>query len=508
VFAESSLAAAPRIRRSHLLVPYQVRYLLDPSRLKLLVKSRRIGGSYMATLEVSWSAAGYHPLSGLDPARGENEYLLSASQGQSEEMLNECLRHLEALERIHEEGPLAMAQMASNEGLRCEPEILDAMFAESVVQGQPSAMDMIAQLRARRVGQKSTARRPNFKLVQTASSKRIVLTNGREIVAKAANPRTVRGYTGNLTFDEFGAMPFSDKIWAGAKPISDANLGNERGYKLRILGTPLGNDSPFYRLSETDEGKRFSRHKISIWDAVKDGFPIDPHAAREEIGNEEDFQQEYGCVFLDSSSCYIDPHLLDQACYEPADKELDYLLRHNRNYRIYGGMDIARSPTGDFSAQAILFQVGDTYWLRPDLWADRGVPFKVQKEKVKEELRLGASRIAIDATAIGANMAEDMVEEFPGRVEPVEFTAAVKEDLATRLKRLLEARRIRIPAGEHILRRELLALKRTITAAGTTRFNVERTKKGGHGDRAWALMLALFAAEAGPAPYKPQLKYR
>jgi len=55
-------------------------------------------------------------------------------------------------------------------------------------------------------------------------------------------------------------------------------------------------------------------------------------------------------------------------------------------------------------------------------------------------------RCAIDASGLGAMLAEELQQRWGSRVEPVTFTLAVKEDLAVRVKRLLEDGRLRIPA--------------------------------------------------------------
>jgi hypothetical protein len=102
-------------------------------------------------------------------------------------------------------------------------------------------------------------------------------------------------------------------------------------------------------------------------------------------------------------------------------------------------------------------------------------------------------RCAIDSTGLGAMLAEELQSRFGARVEPVHFTLAVKEDLAVRLKRRLEERRLRIPYDPAI-RRALGAVKRYTTPTGHFRFDAARTDEG-HADEFWALALACYAAE-------------
>jgi phage FluMu gp28-like protein len=105
-------------------------------------------------------------------------------------------------------------------------------------------------------------------------------------------------------------------------------------------------------------------------------------------------------------------------------------------------------------------------------------------------------RAAIDATGMGAPLAESLAGEFGPRVEPVVFTPAVKEDLAFRTKRRLEARLSLLPDTREI-RRAFSAIKRLATLTGNLRFDAERTEAG-HADEFWAKALADYAAEAQP----------
>ena len=93
-------------------------------------------------------------------------------------------------------------------------------------------------------------------------------------------------------------------------------------------------------------------------------------------------------------------------------------------------------------------------------------------------------------------MAESLEHEFGARVEPVTFTAAVKEDMAYRVKRRMEQRLDLIPEAPEIAR-AFGAVKKLVTVAGNTRFDAERTDLG-HADEFWAKALADLAAEQQP----------
>jgi phage FluMu gp28-like protein len=127
-------------------------------------------------------------------------------------------------------------------------------------------------------------------------------------------------------------------------------------------------------------------------------------------------------------------------------------------------------------------------------------PFAEQLEFARELLSLPGPdgrpllrRACIDSTGMGAPLAESLEREFGPRVEPVTFTAAVKEDMAYRVKRRMEQRLDLIPDAPEIAR-AFGAVKKLVTAAGNTRFDAERTDLG-HADEFWAKALADLAAE-------------
>ncbi len=131
------------------------------------------------------------------------------------------------------------------------------------------------------------------------------------------------------------------------------------------------------------------------------------------------------------------------------------------------------------------------------------VPFAEQLQLARAwmNLREGTGgwlirRMAVDSTGIGAPLAESLAREFGPRVEPVVFTAAVKEDLAYRVKRRMEDGLVLLPDVPSV-RRAFSTVKKFVTPAGHLRFDAERTEAG-HADEFWAKALAEYAAETAP----------
>ena len=123
--------------------------------------------------------------------------------------------------------------------------------------------------------------------------------------------------------------------------------------------------------------------------------------------------------------------------------------------------------------------------------------FSAQEEVLYRLLLLpNLRRCCIDATGLGMQLAERAQERFGTyKVEAVQFTAPVKEELAYPVKAAFEDLNLRIPFDRN-LQADLRAIKKETTAAGNIRFSADRSKNG-HADRFWALALAIHAAGSG-----------
>ena len=121
-------------------------------------------------------------------------------------------------------------------------------------------------------------------------------------------------------------------------------------------------------------------------------------------------------------------------------------------------------------------------------------PFRVQYDLMCQLLSLrNVRRCCIDAGGLGMQLAEQAVEQFGShRVEALQFTPALKSQLAGGLRIAVENRRIRIPADDRITR-DWHSLERTVTESGHFRLSAPR-REGSHADRFWAAALAVHAA--------------
>jgi phage FluMu gp28-like protein len=111
-------------------------------------------------------------------------------------------------------------------------------------------------------------------------------------------------------------------------------------------------------------------------------------------------------------------------------------------------------------------------------------------------------RVCVDQSGLGMMLAEHLVQKYGAVVEPVQFTAPLKERLAPMVKQAFEERTVRIPDNREV-RADINSVKRFVTPAGNVRFDAEHTDRG-HADRFWALAMVVNAASEPDASFSEQ----
>lgn len=413
------------------LCDYQKRWLQDKSRYKIGLWARQTGKTFVATLEIVDDI--YEQLSkGLRTTW----IILSGGERQSKEALESCKRHCNAyrlafssLEEDHEQDGVS------------------------------------------------------YRVLQ------ILFPNGSRILSFPANPATIRGWSGNLYFDEAAFWKDSESVWRAAAPI--ATRGK---YKVRMTSTPAGKQGVFYRLW-TGADNAWSKHRTDIYEAIKQGLELDIEELRKGIDDEDTWKTEYELEWLDEASAWLSYELI-QSCEDPnAGKPELY-----QGGPCFFGNDIGRK--NDLWAAAILELVGDVFWMR-ELVTLKRQNFATQDAKLDELVqKYCTTRICIDKTGMGEKPVEDAERRYGKyRVEGVHFTNASKLHLATIGKQTFEDRKIRIPQGDNILRTDLHKLKKTVTPIGNFRFDCEADSNG-HADRTWAIFLALYGGSSQVSGYR------
>ena len=310
----------------------------------------------------------------------------------------------------------------------------------------------------------------------------LVLESGAEI-RSTTSTAAGRGFTGNVVLDEFAYMENQSKTWDAALAAT------MQGYSARIISTPNGAGDIWHQVctelgeANPSDPKKWKIYLTSIHDAIASGMSIDMDECWEMARNDPRvFAQLFEGKFLDGDFQYIPSELLmRQLTDRPADKYAEG----------FAGLDIGE--TRDKTSLVVVR--GDKSRLAVSHIETHG---KTDDELIRHLIRKafdvhGVSRICIDKTGMGTFPATAAVREHGPRVEPVMFGNKEKEAMAGRLYQTLADGVLWIPKGEHDLRDDVMSIRRTVTEAGTVRFEAPRTAKG-HADRAWALMLAIQAS--------------
>jgi len=318
----------------------------------------------------------------------------------------------------------------------------------------------------------------------------IYLPNGARIMGLPANPDTARGFSANVVLDEFAFHKDSAAIWKALFPTIS------RGYKLRIVTTPQGKGNKAHAIWTGDNS--FSKHFVDIYQAVKDGVPLNIEELKKGIDDEDAWNQEYLILFIDEASTLLSYELIASCQDDTVPQEILYedfnlnAFDFEPTGSVYGGFDVGRKK--DRSILWMNELLGDVHWNRLMLVFNK-VKFREQKSLLCDIIRKNnLTRTCIDETGLGMQLAEDTVDEFDQyRAEAVTFTLKSKSDMAIRMLRAFEDRRIRIPVSR-VLRDDLHSVKKITTVGGNVRFDSERTKEG-HADRFWAGGLSLLASD-------------
>ena len=326
--------------------------------------------------------------------------------------------------------------------------------------------------------------------------------NGSRCVAVPANPKTARGYSANVNLDEFAYHEDPDAIWRAMYPSISNSL--KRQYKLRIVSTFNGKGNKFYNLWEKDNS--YSKHMVTIHDAVAGGLPVDVEELREGLDDPEGWAQEYECDPLDGSNVLLPYDLISLA--ECADAtEYNSVPDVAVPGRVLG-IDFGRQH--DPSVSWMLDPFEGQLLMTREILVLKKMDTPSQQDILRSRIRT-ASRVSFDYTGPGIGLGDYLVKEFGewnpakhqfGKIELCTFTVAFKRDIFPKFRKAFEApTRIRVPISRNV--REDLHAMQQVVRNGQYDYWAPRTKEG-HSDRCTAGALAVHAA-ADAAGKTPQM---
>lgn len=437
--------------RDTLLLPYQAKWVLDESRLKIAEKARQIGWT--------WATA----------------YGLIRRKARQDARLD--------------------AWISSRDDIQAR------LFLEDC-----KSFAVIVDAAAKDLGQQAIDADGHSAYV-------LQMANGLRLHSMSSNPDAQAGKRGDRVLDEFGLHPDPRKLYSIAYP------GITWGGSLEIFSTHRGSANFFNQLireiRENGNPKGFSLHRVTLQDALDDGFLYklqgklpedDPRQQMDEAAyydfikagcaDDESFMQEFMCVPADDAGAFLEYDLIASCQYRAGE---DW-RKAETGGEWFVGVDVGRDH--DLTVIWVVQKLGHTFYTR-EVVELKAVEFAAQEAALYSILeRPEIRRCCIDATGIGRQFAERAQKRFGTyKVEEVKFTGPVKEELAYPVRAAFEDKTVRVPEGKHIVA-DLRAVRKETTTAGNIRFTADRGKNG-HADRFWALALAIHAGKPPASFFMP-----
>jgi phage FluMu gp28-like protein len=281
--------------------PYQERFLNDPARRRLWVKSAQIGGS---TTLAAWAT------SKCISKPKELVVILSASDRQAKEVAIKAAEFIKALGAV-------------------EIQLTETFFEKT---------DVLEH----------TVRFPN----------------GARIIALPAKPATARGYTGHVVLDEFAHVQDDEEIFKvayrqvtlGYDMLVISTPNGQQGRFWR-MAKELELDLGFAPVRQPVTKGAWSGHWTDIHLAVQEGLRVNPDEIRSGC-DEMTWNQEYLCQFLSENALWLTPELVEAAVSRDANTGPPALYRS----ALYAGWDVARN--GHHSTLWFTELAGDVTWCR------------------------------------------------------------------------------------------------------------------------------------------------
>jgi phage FluMu gp28-like protein len=329
--------------------------------------------------------------------------------------------------------------------------------------------------------------------------------NGRRIYSLSSNPNALAGKRGHVKLDEFALHQDQRLLYRVAKPVTTW------GGQLCLISTHRGAQTVFNDLirgiREGGNPMGWSLHSVPLQRAVEEGLVerLNQKAGsnetradflkrlRAECLDEEQWLQEYCCEPADESSAFLSYDLIrsceDASLRLQTFEELAAAIASQPSCLLYLGVDVARKK--DLCVLDLGERIGDVVWdrLRIELQNRSFAEIKLELYRLLRLPQL--KRCCLDATGMGMQLAEEAKREFGWKVEPITFTAAVKEELAFKMRADFEQRNLRLPADD-LLRADLRSMKKEVSLSGNFRFAGESDDS--HCDRFWAKALRQQAA--------------
>ena len=444
-------------------MPYQERWIDDESTLKLAEKSRRVGFTYASSYRMFQKC--------MKRGAGFTQWVSSRDQLTAQELIRDYVSKWCALANVAAKG----------------------MYGDNV-----QVFDSDKDIRA------FVCEFPN----------------GARIVSLSSTPEVFAGKGGDVFLDEVDLHQDGGRLIDMAMPCIMWGNQLEAVSAYRVDGTK---DTPWAKMVAAARGENpqgASLHRVTIDDALAEGLaekiaettgkPQSRERLRAKMRalcrTEAAWESQFLCVVQDAGGRLI-PTAKIVACEMPAE-ELAAMVARNPAAPRFGGYDVARRLHASAWHEYALIGNG-LYLADRQTW--HGADFDTQEAWISARMTDAnmprVSRMAMDATGLGMQMAERMARKFPGRVDQVNLESHRRTELCAMLADRFERLRIFVPANDQ-LRADLSGPIRATAKNGALRIIVPAFEgEGGetsHCDEFMAAVLANSAADAGAfCDFKP-----
>ncbi len=304
------------------------------------------------------------------------------------------------------------------------------------------------------------------------------LPHGSRVIALPANADTIRGYSSNVLLDEFAFHQDLASIWSAVFPIISS------GKRMLIVSTPNGTNNYFYEIM-TNKQNLWSRHIVDIYQAKQGGLPRDIKEMKKAVLDSYVWQQEYELKWQQEGESWIAKELIKLVQDPLAGVPTAY-----EGNECFIGVDIARR--NDFFVIVVLEKCQGVLWCR-EIIAMQNTSFQEQADLLSNCIyKYNVVSVCMDQTGMGEMPVEEAKKKHGNMIQGILMTQKKKYDLAVIGKMHFEQETSKLPC-DRILEEDIQSIRRKVALNGEVQLYTERTKQG-HGDRAWALLLATQAA--------------
>lgn len=334
--------------------------------------------------------------------------------------------------------------------------------------------------------------------------------NGARIVSLSSTPEAFAGKGGDVFLDEVDLQLNSGNLIDMAYPCIMWGNQLEMVSAYRVDGSK---DTPFAKLvaeAKKDNPQNAALHRVTIHDAVAQGLVEKINAKTGRNQTREEFikttragcrtkaawESQFECKVQDAGGKLLPTHQLAKCAL--SQEEIAKIEEAYPNAPRFAGYDVARRKHA--SAYHEYIKVGLAYYLvYRETFHD--LSFSAQEKFLRGKMsrkHKRITRLAIDSTGLGMQMAETMAKEFPGRVDEVNLESHRRHEICMIFKDKVENGKVYFPDAAKLFE-DFSAPTLIVAANGNIRVRVPEFENAegetSHADEFMAGVMGVSAGE-------------